>query len=154
MPIQVPIPQQPGEYRLHKYEERGEVVLCRVKYSDECPDYAHLLNGNECIIAFSPKCPHMGCSLVSGDKGTASEETQKTGFVRCPCHSSCFDLFARGLTVIGPATDWLAIMQLGPVADDGNQVQLIGWKTFGHAGRGIPFGKTSSEREIPEGDNT
>ena len=53
------------------------------------------------VLAFSRRCPHLGCALTVSDAGD--------GFI-CPCHGSRFDLTGR--RVAGPAERDLSALQV------------------------------------------
>jgi Rieske Fe-S protein len=59
------------------------------------------------VLAFSRRCPHLGCSL--------SVSEARDGFT-CPCHGSRFDLMGR--RVAGPAERDLTGLQVVPQAQD------------------------------------
>lgn len=143
------IPQAVGEYIK---AVNSDVWLCRIKIIGDIPHYALKINENECVIGISPKCPHMGCKLFPVEN--IPQETLDNALVRCPCHSSCFDLLAQGKTIMGPATEWLPVMQLNRVEDDPGKVELAGWVNSDGAtdiGRGIPYGETSIDIDVEEG---
>ncbi len=149
MGIQTPFPTKAGEYLTVPDVNNGDAVLCRLSFSGPSPPNAIKVKEGECLVAFSARCPHMGCTLLPSVGKSLPDDTTTSGLLRCPCHFSCFDLFARGLTVIGPATDWLAQMELRLVAGHPDQVELVGWIRHGDVGRGIPFGKTSTQAPEP-----
>lgn len=90
----------------------------------------------------------MGCSLLPEVKGGTGSLPNADGLVRCPCHSSCFDVTRKGLVVGGPATEWLPIRELRPVPDSSTgqitAVELVCWYRWGSVGRGVPYGGTDA----------
>ena len=53
------------------------------------------------VSAFSQVCPHQGCNVSPGQKGTIPGDR-----IECPCHGSVF-LIESGAVVQGPATGGL-----------------------------------------------
>jgi nitrite reductase/ring-hydroxylating ferredoxin subunit len=59
------------------------------------------------LHGFDDTCTHRGCSLAQG--------TLEGTVVTCPCHGSQFDV-TTGAVVRGPATEPVAIVEIGAVA--------------------------------------
>lgn len=141
------IPNDANTYRTLR-DQGLDVVVSRLSFTTELPPGALKVAEDECVIAFSRKCTHMGCSLLPEAKGAALPLPNNSGLVRCPCHSSCFDVVQKGLVVGGPATEYLPIHELRPVFDPTSgqitAVELVGWHRWGSVGRGVPYGGTDA----------
>jgi Rieske Fe-S protein len=117
------------------------------------PPGAVLWKNGTCVVGFSRLCPHMGCRLVRNVSKSGTSRPLRPDvpagdpeqhLLRCQCHFSCFDLFAEGLAVMGPATDWLAMLDLRATGD-GQTVTLdtdAPWRTGQSVPFGVPFGAT------------
>jgi Rieske Fe-S protein len=156
MQIAYDFPDRAGEYLTPQIGRApGELVICRLRFDRRCPPGAVEVAPEECVVAFSRKCSHMGCYLVPDAPTVPRPLPGEKGLLRCPCHSSCFDLHARGLVVGGPATDWLAQLELRPVLDPQTskviKVEEGEWIRQGSAGYGVPFGGTAAN---PDGHRT
>ncbi|MEP0985071.1 Rieske 2Fe-2S domain-containing protein [Ekhidna sp.] len=127
-----------------KFDKIDDIIIGTIKFDGECPIYAVKLDDTHCVVAFSQKCPHMGCSLTSINQNDLPKETENNGIIRCNCHFSSFDLLANGLTIIGPATDWLALRQLRRSAADDQKIEILEWINNGDIGSGIAYGSTST----------
>ena len=147
--MKIPIPPLSGNYVTLR-EGGLDVVLARLPMDASGPPPGALpVSSGECVIAFSRKCTHMGCFLLPEAASAAAPLPDAGGLVRCPCHSSCFDVMKRGLVVGGPATEWLPIHEICPVFDGAGQVtaiEPIGWNhRWGDVGRGVPYGGTDTK---------
>jgi Rieske Fe-S protein len=147
--MQVPIPPTPGTYVTHR-EGGLDIVLARLAAkAGGRPPAALPVSGGDCVVAFSRKCTHMGCFLLPEAASGAMPLPDAGGLVRCPCHSSCFDVTKKGLVIGGPATEWLPLHEIRPVLDSAGQVtavEHIGWNhRWGDVGRGVPYGGTDAK---------
>ena len=140
------IPSQAGTY-LTVRDSGLDVVLARLSFQEQPPPGAVPVSTQNCVIAFSRKCTHMGCYLLP-ESAAETKLPDPSGLVRCPCHSSCFDVLKKGLVAGGPATEWLPIRELRPVLDSTGlvtRVELLGWCRWGSVGRGVPYGGTDAK---------
>ena len=88
----------------------------------------------------------MGCRLLSGFVAGLEVELPESGLIRCPCHQSAFDLDAAGLLVMGPATDWLPMLELELASGGRGALPLVaikGWLRRFDVGYGVPYSATS-----------
>jgi Rieske Fe-S protein len=76
----------------HRGPQRGEVVYKQGIY---------LVGSAEGVIAFSGRCPHLGCRLTYH---------RQTSRFQCPCHGSLFS--ARGRRLAGPARKNMSVLEL------------------------------------------
>ena len=144
-----PVPKNAGDYLTFRDGDSGaEVVLVRLACGDELPPGAVRVTVSDCVVGCSRICTHMGCFLVPDSGGVPRPAPSPDGVLRCPCHSSCFDLKNKGLVVGGPATEWLPILELRPVliegSDEVTEIVPLGWRRWGSVGRGVPYGGTDA----------
>jgi Rieske Fe-S protein len=131
----------------------GDVFLCRIHAPARQPRGAVDVGGGQYIVGFSRKCTHMSCYLVADNvpTGTAADLPTKDGLLSCNCHSSCFDLASDGLTVVGPATDALASVELKALDNPVTRVEIVRWQRDRSVPYGVPYGGTS--RNPPANDH-
>ncbi len=146
--MHIPIPTAAGRYVTHR-ETTLDLVLVRLQKADGLPPGAWAVSSDDCVLAFSRRCTHMGCSLLPESPGADSPLPDAAGLLRCACHSSCFDVAKKGLVVGGPATEWLPIHELRPVLDDTTgqvtAMEHVGWCRWGDVERGVPYGGTDAK---------
>jgi Rieske Fe-S protein len=151
----VSIPDRVNGYRVIRDVSTGlDGFLCRLKFTDDLPPGAIRLSSDECVVAFGRRCTHMGCRLLTDPVGGVTEQMPTTdGVLRCPCHASCFDLLQAGLVVIGPATDWLPMLELTAVHDTGSgavvAVDVGNWRMLRSVPFGVPYAGTSARPNNP-----
>ena len=157
-PLAEGIPDEVGGYRYVKLDHCNDVLLCRLEYPADAPvQYGAVRvpgDPSSChpasiIVAYSSRCTHMGCYLLPRPECETDGALPEGILLRCPCHWSCFDLGSRGMTVMGPATDWLpqVHLTLSPENSNGPKVRLMGWIERHSVGRGVPYGRTSTNEE-------
>ena len=94
----------------------------------------HPDHGGDFLVAFSPRCTHMGCLLLRDEDDRDPHDPRDNGSEQllcgpCACHGTTFDLLKGGLVVLGPATQNLAQLKLEV---DGNEVKATGWRAHVH----------------------
>lgn len=150
-------PPPTGHYMMLKGVEGvlRDALVGTLKMPASLPSGAVPWKDGTCVVGFSRMCPHMGCRLVRNAetpqplRPDAPANDPEQHLLRCQCHFSCFDLFAEGLTVTGPATDWLAMLELRETGD-GKTVTLdtdAAWRTGQTVPFGVPFSATLPGKE-------
>ncbi len=134
----------PGKYITFYSGSFPGIFLCSLPVRGVVPTGALDTKKGFYIAAYSLKCTHLGCRII-GDStpGQAGNLPTSDYLVTCPCHLSTFDLMRRALAVQGPATDFLAQVELRGLDDPLTQLELVGWIRTRSVPYGIPFGKTS-----------
>jgi len=101
------------------------------------------------LAAYSQTCTHLGCRIlpdtIAGQAGNLPSSDFSDFLVTCRCHFSTFDLLNRGMTVQGPATDFLSQVELRGLDDPLTQVELVGWIRMRSVPYGVPFSGTSAQ---------
>jgi len=135
---------RPGKYVFHHSQTFPDLFVCRLSPTGGRPEGALDLGNGDYLIAFSRVCTHLGCMLLPKvARDAAGNLPSADGLLICPCHQSCFDLTARGLVVIGPATDCLPGVELRAVDQPVTQVKLVRWIRGASTPFGVPYLGTS-----------
>ncbi|CAG0978813.1 menaquinol-cytochrome c reductase iron-sulfur subunit [Planctomycetaceae bacterium] len=71
----------------------------------------------DCFLAFSPVCPHAGCTVEYKDNAFG-----------CPCHNASFD--AKGARVKGPSPRDLDPLELSVAPRDGKPWLHLAWRDY------------------------
>ena len=136
---------QKGQYRLVPNNIHfPDVFIGRIAFESRLPPGALDLGGGECLIAYSRKCTHLGCALVSSQPDSGELPLEGTS-IRCSCHFSSFDLEKQGLVVLGPATSFLPQVSLEAINEPITKVRLTRWIRENSVLYGVPYEGTSSQ---------
>lgn len=135
-----------GKYLMTKFKNEFNVFVCRIRFDGDLPAGAVLVAApNECLVAYSSRCTHLGCALVDetpDEQAPGELPLYADGFVMCgcKCHLSTFDLY-NGVPINAPATACLPQIEL---TGDENEVQLREWmgnKIPASVPYGVPYGR-------------